>query len=185
MNSNTPKIILYQGALNLGRGLEDTIKAMQFIDGAELWLAGDGDLTQKLKELAIALKLESKVKFWGRLPLQELNEVTRKADLGISLEEDLGLNYRFALPNKLFDYIQAGVPVLVSDLPEMKRVIDDYQIGACLEFNRRAELPEAIQDALFDDERRLLWNRNMLRAASMLNWENEEEVLKSIYQPFL
>lgn len=185
ITSDTPKIILYQGALNLGRGLEDTIKAMQFIDGAELWLAGDGDLTQNLKELAVALNLESKVKFLGRLPLQELNEVTRKADLGISLEEDLGLNYRFALPNKLFDYIQAGVPVLVSDLPEMRRIVEDSGVGTYLEFSQRSELAEAIRDALFNDEKRKVWFENMARAAIQLCWENEEKVLRGIYYPFL
>ena len=183
--SNSPKIILYQGALNLGRGLEDTIKAMQFIEGAEFWLAGDGDLTQKLKELAISLKLESKVKFLGRLPLQELNEVTRKADLGISLEEDLGLNYRFALPNKLFDYIQAGVPVLVSDLPEMKRIVLKYEVGTFVENAKRSELAEALKDALFDDEKREIWGRNMNWAADKLNWEREEEIVQGIYSAYL
>lgn len=185
MSINISKIILYQGALNLGRGLEDTIKAMQFIDGAELWLAGDGDLTPILKKLAATLKLESKVKFLGRLPLQELIDVTREADLGISLEEDLGLNYRFALPNKLFDYIQAGVPVLVSDLPEMRRIVEDYGVGTYLEFSRRNELAEAIWDALFNDEKRKVWRENMARGAIQLCWENEEKVLREIYYPFL
>jgi glycosyltransferase involved in cell wall biosynthesis len=184
MSSNTPKIILYQGALNLGRGLEDTIKAMQFIEGAELWLAGDGDLTQKLKELTISLKLESKVKFLGRLPLQELNEVTRKADLGISLEEDLGLNYRFALPNKLFDYIQAGVPVLVSNLPEMRRVVESFQIGTYIEFDKRDQLAEVIREALFNDEKRQVWAKNLSLAAEVLHWEHEENVLKRIFQRY-
>jgi len=184
-NSNSPKIILYQGALNLGRGLEDTIKTMQFIDGAELWLAGDGDLTQKLKELALTLKLESKVKFLGRLPLQELNDVTRKADLGISLEEDLGLNYRFALPNKLFDYIQAGVPVLVSDLPEMRRVVEEYGVGEICTFSGEKGLSARIKEALFDQEKRKKWYRNLPNAASVLVWQNEEMILREIFHSFL
>jgi glycosyltransferase involved in cell wall biosynthesis len=184
MNSNAPKIILYQGALNLGRGLEDTIKAMQFIEGAELWLAGDGDLTRQLKDLVGKLKLESTVKFLGRLPLQELNEVTRKADLGISLEEDLGLNYRFALPNKLFDYIQAGVPVLVSDLPEMRRVIDNYKVGTYVDAGHRGSLAEEIKDALFNDEKRRIWMKNLSLAAEVLHWEQEENVLKRIFQRY-
>ncbi len=184
-DSYSSKIILYQGALNIGRGLEETIRTMQFIDGAELWLAGDGDLTQKLKELVFALKLDPRVKFLGRLPLHELNEVTRKADLGISLEEDMGLNYRFALPNKLFDYIQAGVPVLVSDLPEMKRVVDCYQIGTYLEFDRRHQLAEVMRDALFNDKKRQAWFSNMTRAADELNWEQEEKIIQYIYLPYL
>ena len=179
------KIILYQGALNLGRGIEAAIRAMQYLDGAELWLAGDGDLTEQLKKMVAELKLDQKVKFLGRLPLTDLSQITRQADLGISLEEDLGLNYRYALPNKLFDYIQAGVPVLVSNLPEMKKIVDHYQIGAIAETHQRKELAEIMKTALFDQEKRLLWKQNLQRAAKELCWEKEKEILKRVYLPFL
>ncbi len=155
-----PKIILYQGAMNLGRGIEAAIRAMPFVDDAELWLVGDGDITLQLQEMVYDLEgasgyFDKKVKFLGRLPLHQLHELTRQADLGISLEEDLGLNYRFALPNKLLciDYIQAGVPVLVSNLPEMRRVVDHYQIGAIAETHQRKELAELLKTALFDQEK--------------------------------
>lgn len=178
------KVILYQGALNLGRGLEAAIRAMQFLEETELWLVGDGDLTDQLKQLVSESGLESKVKFLGRLPLTELSKITSQADLGISLEEDLGLNYRFALPNKLFDYIQVGVPVLVSNLPEMKRIVDRYQIGAIAGTHQRKELAEVMKTALFDQEKRQIWMRNLPLAAKELCWENEEESLKNIYLPF-
>lgn len=180
-----PKIILYQGALNLGRGIEAAIRAMQYIDGAELWLAGDGDLTAQLKQLVEELKLEPKVKLLGRLPISKLSEITRQADLGISLEEDLGLNYRFALPNKLFDYIQAGIPVLVSNLPEMRRIVDHYQIGAIAETHQRKDLAETIKMALFDSEKNALWKKNLPKAANELCWENEEKIIRQIYEPLL
>ena len=179
-----PKIILYQGAMNLGRGIEAVIRAMSFVDDAEFWLAGDGDITLQLQEMVYDLELDKKVKFLGRLPLHQLHEVTRQADLGISLEEDLGLNYRFALPNKLFDYIQAGVPVLVSNLPEMRRVVDHYQIGAIAETHQRKELAELLKSALFDQEKINFWKQNLSRAATELCWENEEEVLRDIYLPY-
>lgn len=183
--SEQPKIILYQGALNMGRGVEAAIRTMQFLDGAELWLAGDGDLTAQLKQKVDELKLKDKVKFLGRMPLQQLQEITRQADLGISLEEDLGLNYRFALPNKLFDYIQAGVPVLVSNLPEMKRIVEHYQIGIIADTHQRKELAEIIKTALFDQERRTIWKQNLVKASKELCWENEEEVLRQVYTQFL
>jgi len=182
--SNSSKIILYQGALNLGRGIESAIRAMQFLDGAELWLVGDGDITLRLQEMVYELDLDKKVKFLGRLPLHDLHEVTRQADLGISLEEDLGLNYRFALPNKLFDYIQAGVPVLVSNLPEMRHIVEHYQIGAIAESHQRKELAELMKMALFDQEKRTVWEQNLSRAAAELCWENEEKVLNEIYERF-
>lgn len=179
------KIILYQGALNLGRGIEATIRAMQYIENAQLWLAGDGDLISQLKQLVAELQLEEKVKFLGRMPLSKLSEITRQADLGISLEEDLGLNYRFALPNKLFDYIQAGVPVLVSDLPEMRHIVEHYQIGAIAQTHQRKELAQIIKNTLSDTEKITYWKQNLPLAAKELCWENEESVLKEIYSPFL
>lgn len=180
-----PKIVLYQGALNMGRGIESAIRAMQFVEGAELWLAGDGDLTAQLKQLVVELSLENKVKFLGRLPFAQLYEVTCQADLGISLEEDLGLNYRFALPNKLFDYIQAGVPVLVSDLPEMRRIVERYQIGAIAESHQVNALAAKITSVLFDADKNTLWKENLKLAAKELCWENEETILREIYTPFL
>jgi len=182
--SNSSKVILYQGALNLGRGVGAAIRSMPYLEGAELWLAGDGDITNQLKELVAELKLEMKVKFLGRLPLHQLHEVTCQADLGISLEEDLGLNYRFALPNKLFDYIQADVPVLVSNLPEMRHIVEHYQIGAIAETHQRKELAELIKSALFDQEKRLVWKQNLPRAAAELCWENEEKILQDVYMVY-
>lgn len=179
------KIILYQGALNRGRGIESAIRAMQFLEGAELWLAGDGDLTLQLKELVAEIQLESKVKFIGRLPIGKLSEITRQADLGISLEEDLGLNYRFALPNKLFDYIQAGVPVLVSNLPEMRKIVEHYRIGLIADTHQRKELAELMRTALFDQDKRLVWKQNLAVAAKELCWENEVEILRQVYLKFL
>lgn len=181
---DSPKIILYQGALNLGRGIESAIRAMQYIENAELWLVGDGDITTQLKQMVTEQKLELKVKFLGRLPLTELSQVTRQASLGISLEEDLGLNYRFSLPNKLFDYIQAGVPVLVSNLPEMRRIVDQYQIGAIAETHQRKELAETIKMALFDLGKIALWKQNLQIAAKELCWENEEVILRQVYSRF-
>jgi len=168
----------------MGRGIEAAIRSMQFIEGAELWLAGDGDITLQLKQMVTELKLDDKVKFLGRLPLLQLQQLTLKADLGISLEEDLGLNYRFALPNKLFDYIQAGVPVLVSNLPEMKKIVEHYQIGVIAESHQRKELAELMKTALFDQEKRRVWKQNLLKAANELCWENEERILRQIYLPY-
>lgn len=180
-----PKVILYQGALNLGRGIESAIRAMHYLDDAVLWLSGDGDLTSELKQLVAELNLGEKVKFLGRIPLHQLNEITRQADLGISLEEDLGLNYRYTLPNKLFDYIQAGVPVLVSNLPEMRRIVEDYQIGAIAENHQRKDLAESFKSALFDQEKRTIWKQNLPKAASELCWKNEELIIRDIYSAYL
>ena len=182
LDFGTKKIILYQGALNLGRGLEYTIKAMQYIKNAQLVLAGEGDLTGKLKTLANNLNVNDQVTFLGRIPLEEMKFITPQADLGLSVEEDLGLNYRYTLPNKLFDYIQQEVPVIVSNLPEMKRIVNQYQIGLILEKHDPQLMAKQFEFALFDSKFRKKIKTNITHAANELCWENEEGILKKVFE---
>jgi len=181
---NHQKIILYQGAVNIGRGLEQAILAMHFIENAKLIIAGDGDIKTNLQNLVIKENLQNKVEFTGRLPLEELAKLTPQADLGLSIEEDLGLNYRFALPNKLFDYIQAQVPVLITNLPEMVTIVTQYQIGEITESLKPGHLAEKITDALNNQTKRIIWKTNLLLAAKELTWENEEKVIWEIFEGF-
>jgi glycosyltransferase involved in cell wall biosynthesis len=179
------KIILYQGALNIGRGLEQAIRAMKYVENATLIIAGDGDIKSELEKLVAELTLYKKVKFTRRLPLEELSKLTSQADLGLSIEEDLGLNYRYALPNKLFDYIQAGVPVLVTNLPEMAAIVNHYKIGLITNSLEPKELAKTFQHALTDDQIRNKWKQNLETASKELIWENEEKVLIDIFSTFV
>ncbi len=178
---NETKIVLYQGAVNVARGLKQAILAMKYLDGVEFVIAGDGDIKTELEELVKAEKLENKVRFTGRLPLEKLEELTIQADLGLSIEEDFGLNYRFTLPNKLFDYIQAQVPVLVTNLPEMAAIVDKYQVGTITDSLDPELLAKKIKESLFDQEKRKIWKENLPAAAKELVWENEEKVLVEIF----
>ena len=180
-SKNQQKIILYQGAVNMGRGLEQAILAMHFIENAKLIIAGGGDISAKLQNLVTNENLQNKVEFTGRLPLKELAKLTPQADLGLSIEEDLGLNYRFALPNKLFDYIQAQVPVLITNLPEMAAIVNQYHIGEITESLEPRHLAEKILDALENQEKRKIWKTNLPLAAKELTWENEEKVIWGIF----
>jgi len=182
---NERKIILYQGAVNIGRGLEQAILAMHFIENAKLVLAGDGDIKADLQTLVTKENLQNKVEFTGRLSLEELAKLTPQADLGLSIEEDFGLNYRFALPNKLFDYIQAQVPVLITNLPEMAAIVNKYQIGEITGSIEPHTLAEKISDSLNNQEKRKIWKANLPLAAKELTWENDEKVVKEIFERFL
>jgi len=182
---NTGKIILYQGAVNIGRGLEQAILVMHFVENAKLIIAGDGDIKTNRQNLVIKENLQNKVEFTGRLPLEELAKLTPQADLGLSIEEDLGLNYRFALPNKLFDYIQAQVPVLITNLPEMAAIVNQYQIGEITDSLEPRHLAEKITDALINQEKRKIWKSNLPLAAKELTRENEEKVIWEIFERFL
>jgi glycosyltransferase involved in cell wall biosynthesis len=183
--NNADKIVLYQGAVNIGRGLKQAILAMQFLDHMKLVIAGDGDIKNVLENLVEGNNLQEKVEFAGRLPIDELAELTARADLGLSIEEDLGLNYRFALPNKLFDYIQANVPVLITDLPEMVAVVKKYQIGEITTSLKPEDLAQKIQYSLTDSVKIKIWKENLKVAAKELVWEKEEEVLIEIFSQFL
>jgi glycosyltransferase involved in cell wall biosynthesis len=179
------KMILYQGAVNQGRGLENAIRAMKYISGATLSIAGSGDILEQLRHLVKEEGLGGRVRFFGRLPFDDLSNLTLRADLGLSLEEDLGLNYRYALPNKLFDYVQANVPVLVSDLPEMSAIVRKYSIGEVAVSSEPEDLAAYFAEMLFNEEKRAIWKKNLEKAARELTWENEEPVLKEIFQPLL
>jgi glycosyltransferase involved in cell wall biosynthesis len=179
------KIILYQGAVNVGRGLEQAIRAMKWVQNARLIIAGDGDIKTELEELTVREELQEKVQFLGRLSIDALAELTPKADLGLSIEEDMGLNYRYALPNKLFDYIQALVPVLVTNLPEMAAIVKKYTIGKVTSSLEPNELAQVFSEMLTNENSRKIWEQNLKKAASELTWEKEEKILKEIFQPFL
>ena len=174
-------IIIYQGVLNKGRGLENIIAAMQYIDQAALVLVGDGDIAQTLNQQTEKLNLQERVIFTGRIPLEKVYSYTIKANIGVSLEENMGLNYYYAMPNKLFDYIHANVPVLVSALPEMEHVVKKHDIGMVTDNNHPKKLALLFNYMLAEEDKRSLWKKNLKIAAEELCWEKEEQKLKAIY----
>jgi glycosyltransferase involved in cell wall biosynthesis len=173
-------MILYQGALNVGRGLELMIETMQYVDNAIFILVGSGDITKKLQSLVKQKKLEQKVRFLGRITPNELRKITPKADLGISLEEDLGLSYHFALPNKIFDYIHAEIPVLASDLPEMKKIITHYQVGEIATNRNPENLAKQIVNLLHKPKTEFL--KALKKAKKDLNWQRESKKLLNMFK---
>jgi glycosyltransferase involved in cell wall biosynthesis len=176
------KIIIYQGALNLGRGIEKAILATKFSDKIFLVIAGDGDITQQLKALVADNNLIDRVLFTGRIPLIQLNSITQKADLGISLEENLGLNYYFSLPNKLFDYIQNNIPVICSNFPETSAIIQKYNIGLNTNESDPEKLARIFESVLLNDELYRNMKQNLQVAANELNWEKEKDILIQLYK---
>jgi glycosyltransferase involved in cell wall biosynthesis len=166
------RVILYQGALNVGRGLEGMIETMKCLDRTVLVLAGRGDIEQALKQQVREAGLTEKVVFKGRMNPEELYPLTCSADLGISMEEDRGRNYRYALPNKLFDYIQARIPVLCADLPEMRRIVETHGIGVVVRHREPERLAGTIRFMLKERDEGA-WRDALEKAAEALCWENE------------
>ena len=174
------KIIIYQGAINVNRGIEQMVEAMQYVDNALLYIFGKGDIVVEITALVEKLSLQQKVKLMGEIPLEKLNGFTLQADLGLSLEEDMGLNYRFALPNKLFNYLQAGVPVLVANLPEMSSLVNEYKVGETIENHLPKHIAEKITSMLTDEVKLKKWSFNAKQASLALNWEKEQVIIKEV-----
>lgn len=180
------KIVLMQGAgINIDRGAEEAIEAIKMVKNAVLLIIGGGDVIEKLRILAAKPDLEGKVMFLPKMPYNELMQYTRLADVGLTLDKDTNINYRYSLPNKLFDYIHAGIPVLASRLPEISRIVESYNIGMITESHAPVEISRLLNQMLDDDQSRLIWKENLVKAARELNWENEENVLRSVYQKYV
>ena len=180
--SDDKRIILIQGAgININRGAEEAVLAMQFTKGATLLIIGDGDVISTLKSIVRDYNLRDKVCFLPRQPLERLAAYTALADIGITLDKDTNINYRFSLPNKLFDYIQAGLPVLASPLPEIKKIIDRYGCGAMIENHDPKHIAACftrmLSDELFLNECRV----NALKAAVILNGQTEQLPLLTLF----
>lgn len=175
-----PFVIILQGAgINIHRGAEEALEAMQYIPNAILLIVGSGDVIEQLKQMRKQLQLQDKVIITGKVPYQELKQYTMAADLGISLDRDTNLNYRYSLPNKLFDYIHANVPVLSTRLVEIARIIEEYKIGICVEEVSPIAIAKAINTIIRDKQGYQEWMQNLPKAQKELNWQTEAYQLKA------
>ena len=174
--------LLYQGAVNMGRGLEQLLDAMTLMPGIYLVIVGDGDIKGELMHQAKQLNLSTRVCFTGRVSFENLAWYTRQATLGISLEQDIGLNYHYALPNKLFDYMHAGLPVIASDLPEIRKVVATVEFGVLIREFSPEFLAETISGILNNKELLATWSKNALREAPNYSWEQESDKLLKLYR---
>ena len=176
LNYSNKKIILYQGALNVGRGLEWTIDAMPLVKSAVLVIIGDGDITHELKERVNHLNLTDKVFFLGRIAGSELHKYTPSADLGLCLLEHRGLNYYYALPNRIFDYLHAGVPILATDFPEIAQIVNTYKTGILVNHYEPEYLAKVINN-FFSKE---FDTTHFTETAEKFCWEKEEKILLEV-----
>ena len=178
----TIKIILYQGNLNEGRGLETAVEAMQYLENAVLWIVGDGDLMSLLRGMVLDLKLENKVKFWGYVEPKNLPAITEQATVGLNIAEGKSLSYQFSLSNKTTDYIQAGLPQIFINFIEFQRINETYNVGLVID-SLEVEVLVAALKRLFEDPVLLeTLKANCLEAGKVLNWENEKVKLIDFYK---
>jgi glycosyltransferase involved in cell wall biosynthesis len=175
-SENKENIIVWQGAVNIERGLEELCQAMQWID-AKLLIMGEGDIKSDLEKKVRELRLEEKIHFLGRLPFEKMIEKTKTAKLAISIDKPTNGNYAISLPNKIFEYIACSVPVLVSALQEIKFVVEKYETGIFISSYNPQDLAKQIDSLLKDNSKLDLIAENCRKAAKEFCWEKEETMI--------
>lgn len=181
LNIGDAPLVLHQGAVARGRGCETLLRALGLIPDAHLlYLGAEGAYAKRLRELAGRLGLAARTHLLPPAPPVQLLSLTAQADVGVSLLEDNCENHRLALPNKLFEYVAAGVPVVVSDLPEGARLVREHGIGWCADAASPESVAAAVRTALaaHDDERLAA---RLRQAAAALSWDREKRSLLCLY----
>lgn len=175
-------IILYQGIIVEGRGIEYIIEAIRNLPRIYFVIVGDGPQRSRYEQAALDKNVGGRVKFAGRVSHSELLNYTAGADIGASLIENISVSYYHALPNKLFEYIMAGLPVISSDLPQMKKIVEEYKTGYVLQMKSSDELKVVLEKLINSPEELAALKKNSLEAAKILNWENEYKKLSNLLE---
>lgn len=173
---NIPKeylILLYQGVLLKGRGISIIINALKELQRVYLIIIGEGEQKENFKKLAVNLNVQDRVIFAGAFTQSELINYTAGADVGLALIENISISYYHALPNKLFEYMMAELPVIVSNLPQMKKIVEDYNVGEVVDIEKGESIVPIIQK--WQENPTLLneYKKNCKAAVKELNWQEE------------
>lgn len=176
------KIIIYQGAINVDRGLEEMFEAMEWLDDVVFLMIGNGDLYKKFKNQLKKLHYADRIIMTGSIPFQYLSAFTELATLGISFEKSTNINYKFASPNKVVDYIHAGIPVLASRLVEIEKVVNKFNVGDFIESHHPTHIVLKIKELISNQGLLNKWKVNCKAAANALTWEKEEKVLIDLFK---
>jgi len=174
-------IILYQGDINMGRGLKEAILAMQEID-ALLYIAGDGYFRKELEKEVHRLQLKHKVLFLGYIAPDELKMMTKKATVGLNLLENRGLNYYYSLANKFFDYVQQEIPSINMNFPCYWEFNLQFECSILLDTLDPKKIAMAINELLHHEEKYNQLVSNCTKAKKEWNWEHQIPQIKAIYE---
>ena len=179
------QIVLYQGGLQQGRGLDRVVDAARQVDNVYFVFIGGGRLELPLKEQVAKLGLEQRVRFIDTVSLDDLPCYTASADIGVQPIENTCLNHFSTDSNKLFEYMMAGIPVVASSLPEIRKLVRKYDLGCLVKPGNTGELVSAIGKLVADDKLRQKFRKNALIASQQVNWEEQEGNLLSLYKKVL
>ena len=175
-------VVIQGSGINKGRGLDETIQAISGLSDVSLLVIGGGDAIDEAKQKTIALGIQSKVHFIARVPYLEMMQYTQMATIGLAYDADPCLNFYYALPNKIFDYFQAGIAVISGPQPEISGLVSTYECGYLM----KQISPESIQWAIafYQKHPALLatHQRNSKKASETEHWDLEKKALEAILQ---
>lgn len=177
----TEPILLYQGGIQVGRGLDKLLEAVKEIRRGIVVFIGDGKLKSFLIQESERLGIQERVKFLPKVPLEELPKYTINAYLGFQLLNNTCFNHYSAASNKLFEYIMAGVPVIACSFPEIKKVILEEDVGILVESHNPKSIARGVNFLLDNPEYREYLSENALQARFHYTWELEKKKLLLIY----
>ena len=180
----TENVILYQGAVNKGRGLDKLVLAMKSVN-AQLWVCGNGNFMHEMQAVVHSNNLADKVIFYGMLEPGSLKKKTLESYIAINPFERTGLNQYLSLSNKFFDYIHAGIPQVTMNYPEYKKINDQYKVAELIDDLDPATIANAINKLLNNKELHSQVKQNCLMAREQLNWQNEKDKLLNFYQELI
>ncbi|MEH7484728.1 glycosyltransferase [Neobacillus drentensis] len=175
------KILLYQGGIQTGRGLDKLIQAAPLFNEGVLVLIGDGKIKKELQAKIQEMKLEDKVKFLPKVPLAELPKYTRNAYLGFQVLNNVCFNHYSASSNKLFEYMMSGVPVVACNFPEIKKVVAEEKTGITVDSHNYEEIANAVNKLMKNPALRETYSQNSIAARFKYNWEEEKQEFLTVY----
>lgn len=178
-------VVLYQGGVQAGRGLKLVLRAAACINSADFVFVGSGRLKPELQRMASELSLDDRVHFVSALPVDDLPAWTACADIGLQVIENTCFNHFSTDSNKLFEYIMVGVPVIASNLPEIRKIVREEDVGILLEPGNVEGLVKAIDGLVENHSERQAMRKRALSAATRLSWESQEERLLNLYRKVL
>lgn len=178
-------ILLYQGGIQTGRGLDNIVKAIPMIKRGTVVFIGDGRIKPQIKQLVKDIGVEDRVRFIDKVPVDELKYYTASAYLGFQVLNNVCFNHYSALSNKLFEYIMSEIPVVACDFPEIKKVVTEANIGVCVDSSSAESIAQGVNKLLENEELHALLKENCKKAKLKYNWNNEKYRFIKIYDEII
>ncbi|MBU0742281.1 glycosyltransferase [bacterium] len=176
------RLLVYQGVLTRGRGLANMVGALKHLpEDIVLVVVGDGAAGDDMRARAQADGTAGRLWMVGKVPAAQVVSYMRLAHAGIVIYRDTNLNNHHCSPNKLYDYCAAGVPIVGSDQPEIRSLVERFDVGALFDPEDPRSLARAVLEVVGDEEIRSRMARNAERVRSEINWEGQGERLLSLY----